>query len=212
MNTGHPGSIATSHPTLSYACRLALWIDQSAGNPLIYFAPLRRVRRTGTGGRGPLTAASRTSRNRSCSPACNCRKACGGSKRLAISPDLVRFPLAVTIRTFTRRSAGLALRTTSPLSSRRSVGSTTVDGLHWRRAASCFCEMGWSGSSLTSAQADTGERPAAAAAVFTRSSQPPKDSMTRAHSSCAREGCRRPGTKLSLTSCSLPLRRTTRLE
>jgi len=97
-------------------------------------------------------------------------------------------PRGVAIKTLTRRSAGLALRVTRPPASRRSVGSTTVDGLQWSRAASSFWEIGWSGSSWTSAHAETGDRPAAAAASLMRSSQPRNDSTTSAHSSWARVG------------------------
>ena len=96
-------------------------------------------------------------------------------------------PLAVTARVLILRSFECGRRTTRPPSSRRSVGSTTVDGLQRRRAASSFWEIACSGSSCTSAQAETGESPAAAEARFMRSSQPARDSTTSAQSSWAAE-------------------------
>src|SRR5207237_4471571 len=114
--------------------------------------------------------------------------------------SLIFFPFGVSTRTLTRRSEGLGWRFTRPASSRRSVGSTTVDGLHFSRAARSFCEIGCSGSSWTSAQADTGERPTASAASVARCSQPANDAITAAHSCCAPDVKRRPGTRSSLTA------------
>src|SRR5207237_4257452 len=131
----------------------------------------------------PVIASSRTSRKRSTSLAGSLRNAAGGSRSRAISVSLTFLPLGVTISTLMRRSAAFGRRTTSPASSSRSVGSTTVDGLQWRRLASSFCEIVLSGSSCTSAQAETGDRPASAATAFIRASQLAYPSIIKAHSS-----------------------------
>ena len=55
------------------------------------------------------------------------------------------------------------------------------------RAASSFWETWAPGSSWTRAQAETGDRPASAAATFARSSQPASVSITSAHNSSARD-------------------------
>src|SRR5205807_6663641 len=101
-----------------------------------------------------FATSSSTSRKRACSLAERRRNAAGGSRIRASSRFLTVAPLGVTTRTLTRRSDGPARLTTRPASSNRSVGSTTVEGLHLRRAASAFWEMGFSGSSWTRAQAE----------------------------------------------------------
>src|SRR5207248_4562090 len=133
------------------------------------------------------TAVSIASRNRAWSAWDRRRNASGGSKRRRTSACLTLRPLAVTVRMLIRRSVVCGFLTTSPFSSSLSVGSTTVEGLQCRRLASSFCEMACSGSSWTRTQADTGDRSAAAAASFMRSSQPAKDSTISAQSSWASE-------------------------